>query len=247
MSEWVAGEVIDNIIWTEQLHSLKIRADGIRFVAGQYTRLALDVEGVRVARPYSFVNAPDADYLEFFFNSVPNGPLSNRLLAKKAGDRVWVSNQTAGFLTLSEVPEGKELLLMATGTALGPFLSILNTVEPWERFERIVMAYAVRYANELCYRKQLDALAQLHATQFTWVPFVSREPTDFALPGRIPPALLEGVLEQRVGMRFDPAQSQVMICGNPYMVKDSLEALKTRGFEKNLRRKAGQVTVERYW
>ncbi len=247
MSEWVAGEVIENIIWTEQLHSLKIRAESINFVAGQYTRLALDVDGVRVARPYSFVNAPGAQYLEFFFNSVPGGPLSNRLMAKKAGDSIWVSNKAAGFLTLSEVPEGKELLLLATGTAIGPFLSILNTVEPWERFDRIVMAYAVRYANELCYRKQLDVLQELHGSQFSWIPFVSREPTDFALPGRIPSALQEGVLEQRAGMRFDPAQSQVMICGNPHMVKDSLDALKARGFEKNLRRKAGQVTVERYW
>jgi len=38
-----------------------------------------------------------------------------------------------------------------------------------------------------------------------------------------------------------------MLCGNPEMVKDSVEILKRRGFSKHRRRKPGQITVENYW
>ena len=45
--------------WTDKLYSLQLTADIAPFTAGQFTRLALDIDGERVARPYSFVNAPD--------------------------------------------------------------------------------------------------------------------------------------------------------------------------------------------
>lgn len=247
MTAWVEGQVLQNIRWTDELHSLQVEAELEPYVAGQYTRLALDLDGSRVARPYSFVNPPGAPYHEFFFNSVPEGPLSNRLLRLETGDSLWLSAQAAGFLVLNEVPEGRELWLLATGTAIGPFLSILKTADPWQRFDRIVLAYGVREARDLCYRDRLDALAKKHSEHFRWVPFVSREDVEGAMRGRITEALGDGRLEQYTGVPIDAESSQVMICGNPDMVKDATELLKARGLRKNLRRKPGQITVERYW
>ncbi|MEH6628064.1 MAG: ferredoxin--NADP reductase [Motiliproteus sp.] len=246
MSEWKQGTIVENLRWSEHLHSLKIDVDGPDFIAGQYTRLALDIDGVKVARPYSFVNPPQGKTYEFYFNSVPGGPLSTRLINMNAGDNIWVSDKPAGFLTLEEVPEGSELWLLATGTAVGPFLSILRTDEVWQRFERIVLVYAVRHGLDLSYQDLLNQIA-MDNQQFSWLPFVSREAASNAMAGRIPAAIDDGSLEQRVGMEFDPQRSQVMICGNPDMVKDSIVSLKGKGLQKNLRHNPGHITVERYW
>ncbi|WP_210396441.1 ferredoxin--NADP reductase [Motiliproteus sediminis] len=247
MTEWVEGKVLQNRRWTDELHSLQIEADIEPYKAGQYTRLALDIDGTRIARPYSFVNPPGTTYHEFFFNSVPGGPLSNQLLELEIGDTIWLAPKAAGFLTLDEVPDGRELWLLATGTAIGPFLSILKTADPWQRFDKVVLAYAVREAKDLCYADRMDALAKKHAEHFVWLPFVSREKVKGAMPGRITTALEDGSLEQRTGVNLRPSSSQVMICGNPEMVKDSMEILKSRGLQKNLRHTPGHITVERYW
>ncbi|OMH33688.1 ferredoxin--NADP reductase [Motiliproteus sp. MSK22-1] len=246
MSEWIQATVLNNKRWNEHLHSLQIEAEGIKFTAGQYTRLALDIDEVRVARPYSFVNPPDVETLEFYLNSVPDGPLSNRLVNMNSGDRIWVSTKPAGFLTLDEVPDGQFLWMLATGTAIGPFLSILRTKQPWNRFQRVLLAYAVRNENELSYRDLLEQFSKQHSEQFTWVPFVSRESLDYGLSGRIPTALDDGSLEEYFKQKLN-RDTQVMICGNPHMVKDSISSLKAKGLSKNLRHTPGHITVERYW
>lgn len=247
MEQWQRGVVRENIGWSAHLHSLQIKTAPIDFVAGQYTRLGLEVEGTLIARPYSFVNPPTEPLLEFYFNAVPGGPLSNRLLALNPGDEIQLATTPSGFLVLDEIPDGRDLWLLATGTAIGPFLSILATAQPWQRFERILLVYGVRHQADLSYRNLLDQFAREHPEQFVWLPFVSREPMVGAIAGRIPAAIAEGRLEQRVGLSLSAEHSQVMICGNPEMVKDSLVVLKTRGLAKNLRRSPGQITVERYW
>ena len=67
MAKWIQGTVVDNIHWTENLFSLKIDADVDNFTAGQFTSLALDIGGKRIARPYSYLSSPGQRPLEFFF------------------------------------------------------------------------------------------------------------------------------------------------------------------------------------
>ena len=152
-----------------------------------------------------------------------------------------------GFLCLNEVPDSKHLWMLSTGTAIGPFLSILKTREPWQRFERVVLVHAVRTAEELSFQDTIQSLATQHPDQFSYIPFVSREDTDFAIRDRIPGALVSGTLETRAGIEITPEQSQIMICGNPDMVKNTSETLNARGLERNRRRKPGHITVENYW
>jgi ferredoxin--NADP+ reductase len=247
MSRWVEGTIIDNQHWTDQLYSLKIEAEIQPFKAGQFGRLALDIEGKRVGRPYSFVNAPDEKPLEFYSIIVPEGPLSSRLHHIKAGDKIWVSRKGAGFFTLSWVPEADYLWMLSTGTALGPFLSILKTEEPWQRFKKIVLVHAVRYASELTYQNAIRSFIETHPDQFSMIAFVSREDTDFAIRGRVPAAIQDGSLLKRADMPLNAEESHVMICGNPDMVKDTSECLVSLGFKKNQRREPGQITTENYW
>jgi len=247
MSRWIEGRVVNNRHWTDQLYSLQVDADIEGFSAGQFGRLGLDIDEQRVGRPYSFVNAPHEQLLEFYSIIVPDGPLSTRLYALEPGEKVWVSPKGAGFFTLSLVPQAEYLWMLSTGTAIGPYLSILKTVEPWERFKKIVLVHAVRKADELTYQSAIQTFKEKSPDQFTFIPFVSREDTDFAIKGRIPATIEDGRLEERGHMALRPDAAQVMICGNPEMVKDTSEVLKARGFKKNSRRESGHITTENYW
>jgi ferredoxin--NADP+ reductase len=247
MSKWVEGRVVENRCHADGLFVLQVDAAVQPFRAGQYTKLALDVERERIARPYSFVNPPSQDLLEFYFNRVPEGDFTTLLGQLEGGDQILVSREPSGFFTLDEVPEAEHLWLLATGTAIGPFISMLKTDEPWRRFSKIVLVHGVRQVGDLIYRDAITELEAANPDKFVMVPFVTREGADFAMTGHIQDAISDGTLEQRVGMKLGPDQSQVMICGNPSMIKDTKEVLSGLGLKKNLRRKPGHVTTEHYW
>ena len=117
----------------------------------------------------------------------------------------------------------------------------------WHRFRKVVLVHAVRFAADLSYQAEITQLKQQYGDQLIVQPFVSREPSPLCLTGRIPQALADGQLERHVGLTLDPVQSQIMLCGNPEMVKETKSVLEARGFAKNLRRKPGQITMEHYW
>ena len=244
--KWVEGTVVGNKMWTDQLYSLRVDAELEPFRAGQFGRLALEIDGEMVARSYSFVNAPTERPYEFYSIIVPEGPLSPRLQALKPGEKVFLAPKGAGFLTLADVPPGQNLWLLSTGTALGPFLSILKTDDAWQRFERIVLIHAVRQAKELSFHDTIDKFST-RGKQFCYVPFVSREDTDFAIKGRVPTAIENGTLEARADVAISAEKSQVMICGNPDMVHDTRAVLEARGLKLNKRKDPGQISVENYW
>ncbi|MGH8668505.1 MAG: ferredoxin--NADP reductase, partial [Burkholderiales bacterium] len=116
--EWLESTVLENRHWTEALFSLRVQGPRLSFQAGQFVRIALDMEeaneGSRVARPFSFVNPPQDPVLEFYGIVVPEGPLSPRLERLCAGDRLYVASNPAGFLVLSEVPDAQTLWLVST-------------------------------------------------------------------------------------------------------------------------------------
>ena len=247
MARWIEGEVVENIKWTDTLYSLRVRADIAPFNAGQFGRLALEIDGKPLGRPYSFVNAPDDDVLEFYSIVVPEGPLSGRLHALQPGDPVLVGPKGAGFFTLDMVPEADNLWMLSTGTALGPFLSILRTPEPWQRFKKIVLVHAVRTGEELTYQDRIQQHISESSEMFQYIPFVSREQVEGAISGRVPAAIESGALEERAGLELAPETCQIMICGNPDMVRDTQEALAARGFSPNTRKEKGHITTENYW
>jgi ferredoxin--NADP+ reductase len=247
MSTWLEGRVLENRRWTEALFSLRVDAPRLQFEAGQFVRLALDVGGERIARPFSFVNAPADPVLEFYGVIVPEGPLSPRLARLAAGDALYVAPNPSGFLVLSEVPDAEALWLLSTGTGLAPFLSILRTETPWRRYASVVLVHGVRFARELVYRETIEAVARARGARFRYLGFVSREQAPGSLSGRIPAAIEDGRLERAAGLALAPATSQVMLCGNPDMLKDAGAALAARGMKKHRRRSPGQITVESFW
>lgn len=243
----IKGKVESVKRWTDSLFSLRAEADLPPFAAGQFIRLGLPIEGKEHLRSYSFVNAPAERPYEFYFVEVEDGPLTARLPLLRAGDEVLFAPRPAGYLTLSEVPQAEQLWMLSTGTAIGPFLSILKEEEVWRRFPEIVLAHAVRRAEELSYSERIRALVEKGGGRLRFAPFVSREESPGAFSGRIPAALSSGALPSWAGLELSPEKSQFMLCGNPKMVADTSDTLKEMGFARNRRRAPGHITVENYW
>jgi ferredoxin--NADP+ reductase len=242
---WIEARVIANRRWSETLFSLRVEGAALSFEAGQFVRIALEIDGERIARPFSFVNPPDDPVLEFYGIVVPEGLLSPRLAGLGKDDTLYVAPNPAGFLVLSELPEAEALWLVSTGTGIAPFLSMLRTDTAWRRFKNVVLVHAVRHAEELVYRELVADLAQKRGLKY--VSFVSREDAPGSLAGRIPAAIRDGRLEAAAGLPLSAQASQVMLCGNPDMLKDASAALAEKGLKKHRRRSPGQISVESFW
>lgn len=241
-------------VWSPKLFSLRCGRDpGFRFRAGQFARLGVQkADGSLVWRAYSMVSAPHDEFLEFFSIVVPDGEFTSELSRLKVGDSLLVDKQAFGFLTLERFVGGRDLWLLASGTGLAPFLSILQDFEAWQRFERIVLVYSARTASELAYQplihglKQLEHLAEF-ADKLVYLPLVTREQAPGCLHGRITSLLCSGELERAAGLALSAEHSRLMLCGNPQMIEDTRGLLKQRGLHLSLARRPGQVAVENYW
>lgn len=244
--DWLSGKVVEKKQWNERLFSLRIQADFEGFQSGQFVRVALDIDGERVARPYSLVNVPEDNLLEIYFNIVSEGPLTPKLAELDVDDEIFVTSKANGFLIVDEVPECKHLWLFATGTGVGPFLSILKNQETWQRFEKIVLAYSVSDASELTYRERIAEIEKNHAEQFVFVPVITRERVAGAVDKRIPVSLEDGSLEDMTGININQTDSHIMMCGNSAMISDVTECLEKRGLRKHRRREPGHITTEKY-
>lgn len=248
MAEWVSGKVIRVQHWTDALFSLTVHADVAPFTAGQFTKLGLEIDGERVQRAYSYVNAPNDCALEFYLVTVPEGQLSPRLHAMQPGDEVMVVRDASGFFVLDEVPDCQTLWMLATGTAIGPYLSILQQGEGLERFDNIVLVHAARYAFDFSYLPLMQQLQEQYQGKLRIQTVTSREQVAGSLHGRVPALIESGELENAVGLSMTAQNSHVMLCGNPQMVRDTTQLLKdSREMTKHLRRRPGHITAEHYW
>jgi ferredoxin--NADP+ reductase len=246
MSTWLEGRVVGNREWADGLFSLRVEGPRLVFEPGQFVRIGLDVDGERIARPFSIVNVPEDPAHEFYGIVVPEGPLSPRLARLRPGDRLFMASNPAGFLVLSEVPDVETLWLVSTGTGIAPFISMLRTETVWRRFRNVALVHAVRHAGELVYRELIEELKAGKGLRY--VPFVSREQAPAgALAGRIPAAVRDGRLEAAAGLKLAGETSHIMLCGNPDMLKDTSAALVERGMRKHRRRTPGHITVESFW
>jgi len=243
MSSIVSSRIIGRTEWSAGLISITVEQTA-DFTPGQFFNLGVERAGKIVRRSYSAASGPGAP-LQFLLSEVPYGELTPALFALGVNDEVLVDKTPLGFFTLKEVPDAKHLWLVATGTGLGPYLSMLRAGVLWERFERISVVHGVRDEPELAHRPELQALA-LRFPQLRYVPVLSRTHKDDAgLRGRITHAWDQGLLEEIAGP-FD-RDSHMLLCGNPQMIEDMSARLKARGFEKHRRREPGHYNFEKYW
>ena len=237
--------------WTNNLFSFTMtRPAHFKFTAGQFARIGLKVGDELVVRAYSVVSSPFDETLEFFSIVVPDGAFTSNLQHLKVGDELYLEKISYGFLTLAryQQPLPQDLWLLATGTGLAPFLSMLQDFETWQKYSKINLVYSVRTEAELAYVDRIHTLAETFGEGhqgFQFIPIVTRNP-EAALHERLPVLIRNGALEDTAGMSFNPETSHIMLCGNPQMVDDTKDALKARGLVMN-RRGEGNIAVENYW
>jgi ferredoxin--NADP+ reductase len=238
--------------WSDTLFSFKTTRDrGLRFKNGHFLMLGLEVEGRPLLRAYSVVSANHEEHLEFYSIKVPGGPLTSRLQHLKPGDEVLVSSKPTGTLVMNNLLPGKRLYLLATGTGLAPFMSIIKDPDVYERFEHVILVHGVRFAKELGYsdhiRNELpqhEYLGEQIQKQLLYYPTVTREP--FENQGRITTLLENGKLCADLGLpAFDVENDRVMICGSPAMLNDLVGLLESRNFTEGASHEAGHYTIER--
>jgi ferredoxin--NADP+ reductase len=223
--------------WNDKLFSLRVSRDaGFRFLNGHFVMLGLPIDGKPCMRAYSIASPNYEEYLEFFSIKIEDGKLTSRLQHVQEGDEVLLSRKSVGTLVIDDLKPGRRLFLFATGTGLAPFLSIVQDLETYERFDQIIVVHGVRRVVDLAYREFLTEtlpanpyLGDMVSAQLCYLPTVTREP--FPLQRRIPEMISDGSLCRELGAPpLDPATDRAMICGSMAMLKDTQAALDALGF-----------------
>jgi len=244
--------------WTSKLLTFTTtRPPGYSFTAGQYARLGLrDRSGV-VWRAYSMVSSPAQDFLEFYGVLVPDGLFTTQLKSLKEGDRILIEKQSYGFMTPDRFNDGEDLWMFATGTGVGPFISMLRDPYVWGKFRNLILVHSVRHADEFAYHDELTAFARrppfnlpdparLHVVKSATRDQPSGD-DPIRLNGRVTTLLEEGTLEKSVGLPIREAASRIMMCGNPQMIEDMRRILHQRGLRPVRRALPGHFVTENYW
>ena len=238
--------------WTDRLFSFKTtRNPGFRFKNGHFTMIGMENEGKPLMRAYSMASANYEDELEFFSIKVADGPLTSRLQNIQVGDELLVNSKATGTLIQDNLLPGKNLYLIATGTGLAPFLSIIKDPEIYENFDKVILTHGCRHVSELAYHEEITHLLPEHEylgseirEKLVYYPSVTRE--SFRNNGRLTDLLSTGKLASDVGLPpINPDTDRFMICGSPSMLKDISALLESRGFSESRHGKAAHYAVER--
>jgi ferredoxin-NADP reductase len=209
----------------------------VPFIAGQFITLHIDdpTKGKVVHRSYSLANSPSEENLfELACAYVEGGVATNLLFNLQPGDAI-IAGGPVGLFTLKKDEAPRRYILIATGTGVTPYRSMLGELK--HRFSNqthteAMVIQGVRTPDELLYGDDFKSFADQHPN-FTFTACYSRE-------GK---ATLEA--HERMGrvqdvfseLGLDPAQDIVYLCGNPNMIDEAFATLSSLGFErKNIRR-----------
>lgn len=240
--------------------------DDYPFTAGQYTVLGLKRQERRlgdadpevevcddpqqmIRRPYSICSGTQQKELEFYISLLTGGELTPRLFQLRPGARLYLGPQARGFLTLENIPTNTNLLMVATGTGLGPYISMLRSHAFEFPADRIGIIHGARYSWDLGYRPELES----YATRFAnihYLPTISRPDIDPAWRGehgRVQRWLETEDFEARFGFPLTPEACHVFLCGNPGMIEEATGLLTTLGYVEATRKQPGNLHVEKYW
>ncbi|MEM6987792.1 MAG: ferredoxin--NADP reductase [Pseudomonadota bacterium] len=254
MAKYATEHVLDVHHWNETLFSFRTTRNlSLRFRNGEFIMIGLENEQAKpIMRAYSIASANHDEHLEFFSIKVPDGALTSRLQHLKPGDDVLIGSKPTGTLVLTDLTPAKNLYLLATGTGLAPFLSIVQDPETYAQFDKVILVHGVRWKSELAYAEWLthtlpnhEYLGEFVREKLLYYPTVTREA--FRHAGRITHTIESDALADDLGLPpLNPETDRVMICGSPAMLTDMRALLDARGFAISPKTGvAGDYVIER--
>lgn len=244
-------EVLSVHHWNDTLFSFTTTRDpGFRFENGQFIMIGMEIEGKPLMRAYSIASANYEEHMEFFSIKVQDGPLTSHLQKIQPGDKLLVSKKPTGTLLVDRLTSGKHLYLLATGTGLAPFMSVIKDPEVYERFDKVVLTHGVREISELAYQEIINDLpnneffGEMVQGKLLYYPTVTRE--EFHTQGRLTDAITSGSLAKSVGLPpINVDDDRFMLCGSPSMLTDLCVILDDMGFSETIRSDIGEYVIER--
>jgi len=220
--------------YTESLFRIRTeRPATFRFTAGEFTMVGM--EGTP-KRAYSFTSGPYDDYLEFYSIKVPDGPLTSKLRHINVGDYLEVSEKTTGTLTLANLELGGNLWLLATGTGIAPFISLLRDPTTYDHFDQIHVYWSVRKAEDL---QSYDSFLQEQPIKYTAT--VTQDPTWTGHNKRITQFIRAG----QIVPNLEPSEHKIMICGSLDFNREVAHMFDGWGFSQGTNKRAGNFVQER--
>ena len=237
-SKYSTEKILSVHHWNDTLFSFKTtRQDGLRFENGQFVMIGLEVDGRPLARAYSVASPNYDEHLEFLSIKVQNGPLTSRLQHIKVGDELLVSRKPTGTLVIHDLKPAKNLYLFSTGTGLAPYMSLIQDIEVYDRFEKVILVHGVRKINDLAYKDFIETdlpnnefFGEEIRNQLIYYPTVTRE--SFKNEGRLTDLVKSGKLFDDIGLsKMNPIDDRAMICGSPEMLKDTQDLLDSMDFK----------------
>ncbi len=239
--------------WTDRLFSFRVtRPRSLRFRSGEFVMIGLPgKDGRPVMRAYSIASPAWADELEFYSIKVPDGPLTSRLQHIEPGDQIILRPKPVGTLVLDALLPGKRLWMLATGTGIAPFASLVRDPETYEKFEQVIVMHTCRLKAELDYGRELieslpddPLIGEFVRGKLRYYPTTTRE--DSPQMGRITDNLQSGKVFADLGVPpLDPSQDRAMVCGSLGFNRDMKTLLESIGFREGANSEPAEYVVEK--
>lgn len=226
------------------------RSDGeaLDFIPGQFLQVHFSyADGAAARRSYSLATRrdpqqPPSRTVEIAVSYVPGGAATALFESLEPGDAINAAGPFGRFCLMPN-DANRRYLLVATGTGVTPYRSMLTLLERQmaERGLEVVLLQGARTPGDLLYGDEFRAFAQTHAG-FRYVPCLSRE-LPAAGSSHAHPDVRHGYVQQFLDeFKPDPAGDIAYLCGNPDMVDASFEHLKGCGFPPALVRREKYVS-----
>jgi ferredoxin-NADP reductase len=124
------GRIVSVTAETAESATILVRPgkDWAGHVPGQYVRVGVDVDGVRLWRTYSLTHGPRADRcLSITVKAIPGGVVSNYLVHRaRAGEMLQLEQAEGEFVLPQPLPD--KLLLVTAGSGITPVIGMLRNL-----------------------------------------------------------------------------------------------------------------------